>query len=465
MQIFDTKLRKKTELKPVDGKRLTVYACGPTVYNFAHIGNLRTYVFEDLLRRVIQLKGYKIHHVMNFTDVDDKTIEGANSEKQTLLDFTAKYKLAFLEDLKTLNIEPVEQTLSCVEHIPQMINLIEKLLKKEVAYLASDGNIFFRISKFPSYGKLSKLCLDDLKTGASNRTSSDEYDKESVSDFVLWKAYDKSRDGNIFWESPWGKGRPGWHIECSAMAMHALGETIDLHLGGVDNIFPHHENEIAQSEACTGKTFARHWMHSSHLIVDGKKMSKSVGNFYTLRDLLAKDYSGREIRYMLMATHYRHQLNFTFEGMQSARNSLRRIDDFIERIKSLNGEDKASIDQPLEVFKKSFESFLFDDLNISGALGLFFDFIREINALCDQGQVGKTSANKILSLMNLLDSVLGVMDKGEVKIPIHLQEVLVKRNLAREQKDWALADKLRSDIDLAGFIIEDLSTGSKLKPK
>ena len=329
---FNTLTRAKETFVPHEKNKVRLYTCGPTVYHFAHIGNFRTYVFEDLLRRTLKYFGYAVEQVMNITDVDDKTIRGAIRDNVTLDQYTAPYTKAFLEDLQTLAIEEVEHRPKATDYIPDMVKMIEQLVQKGVAYVGHDGSVYFSIEKFPQYGALSHLHLDELKEGGSERVVHDEYDKERVADFVLWKGYDKERDGQIFWESPWGKGRPGWHIECSAMATALLGPALDIHCGAVDNIFPHHENEIAQSESCSGCKFVKTWLHSEHLIVDGKKMSKSLGNFFTLRDLLEKGYHGREIRYLLLSVHYRTQLNFTIEGLEASRHALRRLDDFIGRL-------------------------------------------------------------------------------------------------------------------------------------
>lgn len=463
--IYDTRLRKKVPLKPEKENTVRMYTCGPTVYNFAHIGNLRTYVFEDILRRTILAFGMKVYQVMNLTDVDDKTIKGAMKEGLPLRTFTQRYKEAFFQDLATLNIQKVEKFTAATDYVDQMIEIIQGLLDKGVAYPTGDGNIFFRIDKFPSYGCLSHFCIQDLKAGASERVTGDEYDKENICDFVLWKAYDKDHDGDVVWDAPWGRGRPGWHIECSAMAMHCLGHTIDLHVGGQDNIFPHHENEIAQSEAYTGEVFARHWMHSAHLIIDGKKMSKSLGNFYVLGDLLNKGFSGREVRYALMSTHYRMQLNFTLEGLEGAQKTLRRIDDFIDRLEKISHADVDPTDHGLAEFEKQTFEYFGDDLNVSGALGVLFDFIRRANAAMDQNRVGKNAAAKILQALKKIDQVFGIMEKGKIKIPAEIEEALLRRNDARKNKDYALADLFRKKIEDAGFIIEDAPSGSFLKRK
>lgn len=357
LKIYNTEERRKEEVIPRDGHTIRMYTCGPTVYNFAHIGNFRTYVFEDLLRRTLKFLGYGVEQVMNLTDLDDKTMKGAIDHGVTLSQFTAPYKTAFFEDLKALHIERIEHYPQATDYIPEMIVLVQKLLDQGIAYYGEDGSVYFAIAKFPSYGRLSHLHLNELKTGASG-VAADEYDKENVADFVLWKKWDPVRDGTIFWESPFGQGRPGWHIECSAMAMKLLGESIDIHVGGVDNMFPHHENEIAQSEGCTNCRFVRYWVHAEHLLVDHKKMSKSLGNFYTLRDLLQRGYSGTEVRYMLMQAHYRTQLNFTFAGMDAAVSTLARMRDFITRLQAIRHQkihkaldlilEKALPSQPLK---------------------------------------------------------------------------------------------------------------------
>lgn len=370
LKLYNTESRQMEQVTALDGKVIRMYTCGPTVYNFAHIGNFRTYVFEDLLRRVLRFLGYEVKQVMNLTDVDDKTIKGALEKGVSLAEFTAPYIKAFFEDLETLKIEKVEHYPAATEYVPEMIALIEGLLEKGVAYRGQDQSIYFSIDRFPSYGRLSHLHLQDLKAGASQRVAGDEYDKEHVSDFVLWKAHDPARDGQIYWQSPFGPGRPGWHIECSAMAMKLLGPSIDIHVGGVDNIFPHHENEIAQCEAYSCRHFVRHWLHAEHLLVDHKKMSKSLGNFYTLRDLLAKGYLGDQVRYLLLQTHYRTQLNFTFDGLDAAAASLQRFSDLIYRLREIRRKKMIKaldviLDMALPNYleKKSIQERILFDLN------------------------------------------------------------------------------------------------------
>lgn len=464
---YNSESRTKEPVHETDQGPILMYTCGPTVYDYAHIGNFRTYIFEDLLRRALEFFGAEVRQVMNLTDVDDKTIKGALAEKKSLEAFTQTYKDAFFEDIKTLNIQPAAEYPAATDYLPQMLEMIANLLEKKIAYEGQDGSIYFSIKKFPRYGCLSHLKQEDLLAGASNRVNADEYDKDHVSDFVLWKAYDPQRDGDIFWESPYGKGRPGWHLECSAMAMDLLGETINIHCGGVDNLFPHHENEIAQSEACTGNLFVRHWMHSEHLIVDGKKMSKSLGNFFTLRQVLDQGFSGRELRYMLLHTHYRSRLNFTFDGLTAVRSSLERIDDFIYRLQTFpkkeGGDCRPIWDEALATFAVA----IGDDLNISSALSALFDLIREANALLDQGKIGKKDAEKILAVLKEMDQVLGVIyfPKEEEKLPEDLVDAMHKRQEARKEKNWSLADELRDLIEGRGYTVEDTPSGPRLKRK
>lgn len=469
LRLYNTLTRQKEKLVPLVPGHVNIYTCGPTVYDFAHIGNYRAFIFEDLLRRTIQLFGLSVTQVMNLTDVDDKTIRGALAQGISLDTYTEKYKKAFFEDLKTLRVQPAEKYPSATEYIEEMIEMIQTLLDKEVAYKGGDGSIYYSIAKFPEYGKLSHLRLDELKTGASQRVNSDEYDKERASDFVLWKAYEPDRDGNIYWESPYGKGRPGWHLECSTMAMKLLGETLDIHVGGIDNMFPHHENEIAQSEACSGKCFAHIWMHSDHLIVDNKKMSKSLGNFYTLRDLLNKGYSGAQIRYLLLHTHYRTQLNFTFEGLDAAQSSLQRVHSFIERLKEVEElPPETAVSKPVqELVEKTkivFQEALGDDLNISAALAALFDLVHEGNSLCEQKQLGSRGAKEIESCLKWIDQVLDLLFiQDEEEIPQELQLMLEQRQKARADRDWKLSDQLRDQITERGYMIEDTKTSVRLK--
>ncbi|MCC6127842.1 MAG: cysteine--tRNA ligase [Chlamydiae bacterium] len=463
--LYDTESREKKPIAPIDGSTIRMYTCGPTIYDFAHIGNFRTYIFEDLLRRSLKFFGFSVQQAMNITDIDDKTIRGAIAKKMALKEYVEPYRKAFFEDLKTLCIEPVEFYPAATDYIPDMIRIIEKLFEKGYAYQSDSGSIYFSIRSFPSYGRLSHLLTSELKTNASGSNEADEYEKDSAADFVLWKRYDPERDGKIFWESPFGPGRPGWHIECSAMAIKLLGSSIDIHCGGVDNMFPHHENEIAQSECFSGYKFVRHWVHVEHLLVDHKKMSKSLGNFYTLRDLLAKKYTGSEVRYLLLSTHYRAQLNFTFASLDSVRSSLQRIEDFVIRLREVRGEALTS--HLVDSASKKFQEALADDLNISAALGVLFDLIREANTLIDQGKIGQIEAQNILRLLSDWNEVLAVLPlhSAAERIPEDLTELLAQREEARKSKNWLLSDQLRDEILSHGFLIEDTPSGARLKKK
>lgn len=467
LTFFNTETRQKELFEPINSQ-VKMYTCGPTVYNFAHIGNFRTYIFEDILRRTLKFFGLQVIQVMNLTDIDDKTLRGAIAMQVSLEEFTQPYKKAFFEDLHTLGIEPAEYYPAATHYVEEMIAFIQKLMDKGIAYSSKDGSIYYSIDKFPRYGCLSHLKLEDLQENGSQRVSSDEYEKDNAADFVLWKAYDSERDGKIFWESPFGKGRPGWHLECSTMAMSLLGDTIDIHVGAVDNIFPHHENEIAQSEACSGKRFVRLWMHSEHLVVNHKKMSKSLGNFYTLRDLLDKGYTGMHIRYMLLQTHYKTPLNFTFEALDAAKNSLQRINDFIARLGDFSSpvkEPSQSCHELLEKAQHTFAHAMADDLNISVALAALFDMIHAINSLYDKKQLTGGDVQETFFLLEQFNKILGVCDfeASDKNIPQALTEALKQRNEARLAKNWARADELRTFILQNGYLIEDTATGARLK--
>lgn len=465
LKLYNTESREKEIIYSLENQKLRMYTCGPTIYNFAHIGNFRTYIFEDLLRRTLRFFGFSVEQAMNLTDIDDKTIRGAIAAGLSLHAFTEPFKIAFFEDLKKLHIETVEHYPAATDYIDQMIEMIEKLIDKGLAYKSPNGSIYFSIHHFPAYGRLSHFSLGDLEVNASGDNQADEYEKEDMADFVLWKAYDPERDGNIFWESPFGKGRPGWHIECSVMAMHILGTTIDIHCGGVDNMFPHHENEIAQSEGCSGCRFVRHWVHVEHLLVDHKKMSKSLGNFFTLRDLLDKGYSGSEVRYLLLSTHYRTQLNFTMQGLDAARSSLQRIEAFVLRLRSIQTPSKTDEAAPLlNKGNLKFRSSLADDINISSALAALFDLIRELNGLADEKKLGVHEAQETLSLLEKWDEVLGLLPLKKMEtIPPDLEHFLELREKARREKNFSLSDEIRNSIYARGYLIEDTATGARLK--
>jgi len=462
LKLYNTLTRKKEEFKEINKGQVRIYSCGPTVYNFAHIGNFRANIFADLIRRYIKYKGYKLKHVMNITDIDDKTIRDSKKEGVTLKEFTEKYTKYFFDDLETLNIEKVEIYPRATEHIKEMVELVKKLLEKGYAYKADDA-IYYDIKKFKDYGKLSHLKISELKAGA--RVAQDEYDKENVHDFALWKFWDKE-DGNVFWETELGKGRPGWHIECSAMSMKYFGETFDIHTGGVDLIFPHHENEIAQSEAATGKPFVNYWLHNEHLLVNNKKMSKSLGNFYTLRDLLKKAYSPRSIRYILLATHYRQKLNFTFESLEAAENSIKRLDEFMVKLKDVKSEkNNKEIYVLIEKARSDFEDAMDDDLNVSIALSVIFDFVKKINTFMMNENISKKDAEKAIALMHDFDSVFGILKKEELKEEIskEIEQLIEKRQEARKNNDYKLADKIRDQLKEKGIILKDIKDGVRWK--
>ncbi len=471
---FNTLNRKREEFKPLKDGEVGFYTCGPTVYNFAHIGNFRAYIFEDLLRRTLKYHGYKVKQVMNLTDVDDKTIRDSQKVNMSLNDFTAQYKKAFFEDLKDLHIEAAEVYPAATDHIQEMIKLIQILIGKGYAYQAPDKSIYFSIEKFPEYGKLAKIDMENQRAGV--RIDADEYAKDSVADFALWKAYNKA-DGDVCWDSPWGQGRPGWHIECSAMSMKYLGKTFDIHTGGVDNMFPHHEDEIAQSESANGCTYVNYWLHCAHLIVDGEKMSKSLGNFFTLRQLMDKGFSGAEIRWVLLGTHYRKKLNFTIDACGQARIQLKKFHDLFLQLKTANAGNKSdvisSIKELIVAAEEHFKRGIGDDLNISDAMsavyGLYNNLKKFIKDNCD-GDISKLSAEVaqiIIAQFERFNEVLDVFNfdikEEKIAIPVAVGILAQQRFDARNSKDWAMADKLRDKLKELGFVVEDTKDGWNLK--
>ena len=459
IRFFNSYSRQVEDFVPIEPGRVRLYTCGPTVYNFAHIGNFRAYIFEDLLQRHLEFRGFKVHRVMNLTDVDDKTIRGCRAAGIPLAGFTKPFKDSFFEDLKTLRIKPADQypEATAADHIARMISMISTLEEKGHAYRADDGSVYFRIRSFPAYGRLAHIVLDELQAGA--RVRSDEYEKENVGDFALWKAWDPA-DGDVGWESPWGRGRPGWHIECSAMATGLLGPELDIHCGGEDNIFPHHEAEIAQSECVTGQPFVRLWMHCRHLQVEGCKMAKSAGNFFTLRDLVEKGWSGREVRYALLSVKYREPLNFTFEGLAAARAALQRLDEWTLRLRDIASAAKG--DQSLEGLD-AFGKALDDDLNISAALAAIFDTIRLSNRRMDQGTLTPDEADHLLKWLLGVNSVLA-LDPEATALPDAIAGLLARRAEARASKEWTLSDQFRDEILAAGWIVKDTKDGQKTTP-
>ena len=471
LKLFNTLSRSVQDFAPLDpeGKKVGMYCCGPTVYDFAHIGNWRTFVFGDLVRRYLEFKNFQVTHVMNITDIEDKIIKRVHENKTTLPEFTQQFEAAFFEDLKSLNCLSPHQTPRATEHIPEIISLIEKLIARGIAYKTDDGSVYFSIEKYRgcgcNYGQLLKLNFDEMRAG--KRVKSDEYSKESIADFALWKSRVPD-DGDVFWPSPFGEGRPGWHIECSAMSMKILGPGFDLHLGGEDLKFPHHEDEIAQSEGATGKPFVKYWLHGAHLLVEGKKMSKSLGNFFTLRDLLAKGFTGREVRYLLLTAHYRETFNFTLDGLQGAKTVLARISEFLGKLHEFPDSSSISATTPsrpsvLEQFEKALDN----DLNISAAWAAVFEWIRETNKRLAANQVSSEEAAALISAWQRMNSVLGLHTSHEIelaeKVDATLQKFLEEREAARKAKDFRRADEIRDELKSKGWVIEDTPKGPKLK--
>ena len=463
LRFFNTYSREIKEFEPRDStaRAIRMYTCGPTVYSRAHIGNFRAYIFEDLLQRQLELRGYKVHRVMNITDVEDKTIRGACEAGVPLRKFTEQFKQAFFEDAKTLRIKRADEYPAATDqrYIGRMIEMINALITKGLAYQADDNSVYFRINKFPDYGKLAHFDLTQLQS--TGRVKHDEYDKEHIGDFALWKAWDDA-DGDVKWESPWGSGRPGWHIECSAMSTALLGDQIDIHCGGVDNIFPHHEAEIAQSEGVTGKKFVRYWLHCAHLLVDGQKMAKSLGNFYTVPDVIAKGYGGRELRYALLRVHYRVPLNFTWDGMNEARESLARIDEWLARLRQLAGSARGAERTPQRDLTTKFEDALDDDLNISGALGFLFESIRETNRAMDHSELDALAATAWLEWWKRINTVLDLEGESDIAVPDDVAQLADQRENARREKDWKRSDELRERISALGWDVRDTKDGPKL---
>jgi cysteinyl-tRNA synthetase len=465
--LFNTMGRQLAPLDPVEPGVVRMYTCGPTVYNEVHIGNLRTFLFEDLLRRSLRYLGFRVIQVMNLTDVDDKTILGAHRAGLSLADYTEPFIRSFQRDLDLLHLERPEHFPRATGHIPEIIDMIVRLIERGYAY-ESDGSVFFSIARDADYGRLSGFDLAQVRRG--ERVANDEYGKDDVRDFALWKAV---KPGEPAWDSPWGPGRPGWHIECSAMAMKYLGETFDLHCGGVDLIFPHHENEIAQSESATDQPFVRHWVHSEHLIVDGQKMSKSLGNQYTLKDLLDRGYSARAIRYLILSVHYRQKLNFTFESLEGAAGALRRVDEMRFRLAHTQetGEPDARLAETLERLKTDFAASLADDLNAAAALAALFVFVKDVNVAIEERRIGSGDRDRIAAALADIDQVLAVLDPAgwvDESAPVEedaaeIEALIQARNDARKRRDFAEADRLRDEIAARGIVLEDTPQGTRWK--
>jgi cysteinyl-tRNA synthetase len=464
LRFYNTLTQQVEPFSPLHGNTVRMYTCGPTVYNYVHIGNLRTFTFQDILRRWLQYRGYQLDHVMNITDVDDKIIRNATAEHKPLEEYTEKYTQAFLEDTAALRLERPERMVKATKHIPDMVHAIEELGARGYTY-QSDGSVYYRISKFPEYGKLSHNDFSGIRAGA--RVDVDEYDKANARDFVLWKA---PKDGEPFWESEIGPGRPGWHIECSVMAMKYLGETLDIHAGGVDLIFPHHENEIAQSEALTSKPFVRFWLHSEFLNIEAQKMSKSAGNFYTLRDLMGMGYEPEVVRYLLASVPYRKKLNFTTDGLKAAATAIERLRNFklrLETEKFPEGENE-KITQRTGTALHQFEESLDDDLNTAEALASVFEFIRDANTAMDSGEFRLGNAGAALDLLNRFDKVFAVLEVTRKEAGISdadVERLIAERAQAKKNRDFARSDQIRQELLNAGVILEDTKEGARWKRK
>ncbi len=460
LRFYNTLSKKIEKFNPISKDIVKIYTCGPTVYDMAHIGNFRTFLFEDLLKRFLIYKGYNVYHVMNITDVDDKTIKHAKKDRKLFQELTSKYSKQFMEDIEYLKIFPADVYPRATDHIEEMIEMIVKLEKDGIAYLSKDNSIYYQLSKDDGYGRLINLNLSKLKS--TDRMINDEYSKENPQDFSLWKSWD-SEDGDIFWDSPWGKGRPGWHIECSAMSIKYLGEHFDIHCGGVDNIFPHHENELAQSVSATNKPFVNYWMHSEHLQLKGGKMSKTEGNFYTISDLKSKGYSPEEIRFVMLSAHYRTKLSFSIEQCLEARTAIQRIASLYNRLINIANGNLDKYNLPIEF--QDFIKALDNDLDTPKALAIFFKWIRSINKKIDNNQaMNNKDINGSIQFLKIVDNIFGLLIK-EDSPPDEIHSIAEEREVYRKAGDWEKADQLRDKIYSLGWVIEDKADGVSIKQK
>ncbi|MEA3286387.1 MAG: cysteine--tRNA ligase [Candidatus Marinimicrobia bacterium] len=473
IQFYNTLSRKKELFTAIDENKVRMYTCGPTVYDFAHIGNYRTFVFEDLLRRYLEFRGYDVIQAMNLTDVDDNTIRRSRERGISLTELTDEFKAAFHADLKTLNIQPAHKYPEATRFVSEMIDMVKSLEEKGYAYQTEDGSVYFNIAKYSEYGKLAHLNPEEMVSGS--RVTDDSYEKEGARDFALWKGY-KPEDGEVQWESPWGKGRPGWHIECSVMSTELLGDHFDIHCGGVDNIFPHHENEIAQSVCATGQEFVNYWLHSEYLLVENRKMSKSLNNFYTLRDLLDQGYHAEAIRWMLTTTHYRQKLNFSVKRLEEAQKSVNRLREFKSKLVDYGGAGTELATEEVVAAEQQFTRSMDNDLNISGGLAAIFELVRWGNRVMDQGDLSAAGAQVILTLMDKFDHVLGILDmehfdklsnRGlDQKIDVAFIEAkITERKTARINKDFTTSDAIRDELAGMGVELIDTSDGTEWKMK
>ena len=462
LKFYNTLSGEKEVFVPLKDKFAAIYSCGPTVYGFAHIGNLRAYVFTDVLRRYLEFKGYTVRQVMNITDLDDKTIRASKEQGVSLREYTDKYIRFFFEDIDLLRIKRADVYPRVTDHINEMADMVKLLLDKGYAY-RKDGSVYFKVSEFPDYGKLAKIDISRIKPGAT--VEADEYEKEDVRDFALWK---EKKESEPFWVTEIGEGRPGWHIECSAMSIKYLGATIDIHTGGIDNIFPHHQNEIAQSEAATGQKFVRSWMHCEHLLVDNKKMSKSLGNIITLRDVMNRGYRPEALRYLFVFSHYRSRLNFTWESIGHASNILNRLNQFVERLKGYNSKSKSNEEITMLTSRHAqrFETEMDNDLNTPGAFASIFDMVGEVNAAIEKEDLSAENAKAVYELMFKFDAVLGILtlkEKGVLSGDI--EALIEEREKARERKDFKHADEIRKRLEDMGIVLEDTKEGVRWRKK
>ena len=465
MQIYNSLTRKKEPFVPLHEGKVGIYACGPTVYNYFHIGNARPFITFDVLRRQLEREGYEVTFVQNFTDIDDKMIRRANEEGITVKELGERFIAEYYTDAKALGIRPATVHPKATEHIGEIIALITRLIDNGKAYATPAGDVYYRVSAFPGYGKLSGQNAEERENGASERLNV-ETDKEAPEDFALWKA---QKPGEPAWDSPWGKGRPGWHIECSAMSMKYLGETFDIHCGGKDLLFPHHENEIAQSEGATGKPYVRYWMHNGFINVDNEKMSKSKGNFFTVRDI-AKEYDLEAVRMFMLSAHYRSPINFSRDQIEAANASLNRLYTARDtlRFQRENGEDRPlneaeqAFTERLKGYEKRFDDAMDDDMNTADALGAIFEMVKDANVLAQGGMSREAAAAALKSLEAVCD-VLGLLSKKEDALPEEIARLVAERAEARKNKDWARSDALREQITAAGYILEDTKQGQKVR--
>ncbi|MDG6926220.1 MAG: cysteine--tRNA ligase [Nitrososphaerota archaeon] len=459
LRLYNSLGRKLEAFQPIRVGEVRMYTCGPTVWNYAHIGNFRTFTFEDILRRYLAYKGYKVTQVKNLTDVEDKIISGMKSSGKSLNELTDYYSEAFMRDMDALNFQRAEYYPRATEHIPEMVAMIEKLISKGHAYKADDGSVYYAIRTFERYGALSGVKPDELKEGA--RVSADHYEKAGAHDFALWKAWDPD-DADVFWETSLGKGRPGWHIECSAMAVRYLGESFDIHTGGKDLRFPHHENEIAQSEAATGKKFARYWLHAEFLNVEGEKMAKSAGNFVTVREMLERGFNPRAIRLFLIGAHYREELNLSDDSLAQAGKNIERMDELVSRLATARTSLGDDLAEGLALsFQREFETAMDDDLNVPRALAAFFTFQRSLNSAIDSGRVSSQGRQVALDVLRRVDSVLGIMKFAEDVLAPELMALIRSREAARAEGDYKRADELRAQLRAKGILVQDTASGSQ----